>query len=451
MNNLTIDMLLDKVKQYNQSEVEYVKSAYDLAFQLHKGQFRQSGEPYIIHPLNVAYTLACMYADRDTICAGLLHDVLEDSDFTKKGIETIFNKDVANLVDGVTKISRMNFSTKQAQNLANTRKIITSLENDVRIVIIKLADRLHNMRTLEYKRPEKQQENALETMELFAPLAYYIGAYQIKSELEDISFRYLCPEKYQKISDLRVINTSQNNEEITKMMVKIKRTMMKNGIIGDVNIRVKNVYGIYKQLKEGHDINNIHDLFSIKIKAKNISDCYQVLGLIHQLYKPVNNKFKDYICNPKTNMYQSLHTTLFCPNGNLVQTQIRTYEMDDIDTYGLCAYWRTYRGNARAIMQEKLTKECQFYESLVDLDSSFTDNEEFINQVRNNLLSKQIYVYDACGNIIELPLGSTINDIYFKIDVSCGNLPVVNGEKVSPSYILKPKDRVKFLKKGTSY
>ena len=451
MDNLTVDMFLKQVKSYNPSGVDYIKTAYDLAERLHEGQFRQSGEPYIIHPLNVAYTLSCMYADRDTICAGLLHDVLEDSDFTKKGIEIVFNEDIANLVDGVTKISRMNFSTKQAQNLANTRKIITSLENDVRIVIIKLADRLHNMRTLEFKKPEKQQENAIETMELFAPLAYYIGAYQIKSELEDISLRYLCPEEYQKISDLRTISMSKNNEELIKMIGKIKRLMIKNGIDGDINIRVKNVYGIYKQLKEGHDIDNIHDLFSIKVKVKKISDCYQVLGLIHQLYKPINDKFKDYICNPKTNLYQSLHTTLFGPNGILVQTQIRTYEMDDIDTYGLCAYWLTYRGNARAIMQQTLTKNCQFYNSLVDIDSSFSDNEEFIRQVRNNLLSEQIHIYDACGNIIELPQGSTINDAYFKLDTSDGNIPFVNGIKVDSDYILKPKDRVKFLKKGTSY
>lgn len=299
MNSITLQNLLDKVKEYSPSSVESAKKAYEYAEILHSEQTRQSGEPYIIHPLNVAYILAEMHADSDTVCAGLLHDTIEDTNITKIDISHDFNQNIANLVDGVTKLSKMNFSSKKDRNYANTRKIITGINEDVRIIIIKLADRLHNMRTLQFKSELKQKENALETMEIFVPLAYYIGAYRIKSELEDLSLQYLKPDMYKQIK-----NKKQNLEAVSKscleeMLYKIKELLNNKKIPNEIKVRTKNIYGIYKKLNEGHKLSDIHDLLALKIMVDEVDNCYKTLGLIHSEYYPINNKFKDYICNPK--------------------------------------------------------------------------------------------------------------------------------------------------------
>ena len=319
MNNITLNDLLVKLEEYNKEEVEIVKKAYEYADNLHSGQKRQSGEPYISHPLNVAYILAEMHADRDTICAGLLHDTLEDTNITKEDIAHDFNQNIANLVDGVTKLSKMNFSSKQDQNYANTRKIITGITEDVRIIIIKLADRLHNMRTLQFKSEFKQKENALETMEIFVPLAYYIGAYRIKSELEDLSLRYLKPDMYKRIEERKLKLEEKSEASLKEMLYKIQTLLNDNNIPNEIKVRTKNIYGIYKRLNEGHKLSDIHDLLALKIMVESIANCYYTLGMIHKEYHPINDKFKDYICNPKTNMYQSLHTTVglstvYCTN-----------------------------------------------------------------------------------------------------------------------------------------
>ena len=275
MNKLTIDDLLNLVKSYNPDEVENIKRAYYYADNLHSGQKRQSGEPYITHPLNVAYILAEMHADRDTVCAGLLHDTLEDTHITKEDISHDFNPEIAALVDGVTKISKLNFSTKQEQNVANTRKIITGITSDVRIIIIKLADRLHNMRTLEYKTEFKQKENSLETMDIFVPLAYYIGAYRIKSELEDLSFRYLKPDIYMSLLEKNKKIEEENKNLLLEMKYKIENILKDNNIPNEIKVRTKNIYGIYKRLHEGEKLSDIHDLFSLKIMVDEINDCYR--------------------------------------------------------------------------------------------------------------------------------------------------------------------------------
>ncbi|CDE74006.1 relA/SpoT family protein [Clostridium sp. CAG:451] len=334
---LTIDDLLNVVKEYNNEEVDYVKKTYDFASYLHDGQIRQSGEPYITHPLNVAYILAEMHADRDTLCAGLLHDTLEDTNVTKEEIERLFNQDVAKLVDGVTKISKLNFSTKQDQNLANTRKIITGITEDVRIIIIKLADRLHNMRTLEFKSEFKQKENSMETMDIFVPLAYCIGAYRLKSELEDLSLKYLYPDKYKRIEETKLKVESDSSYCLEEMLATINELLTNKGIPHEIKVRTKNIYGIYKRLEQGHKVSDIHDLLALKVMVDDIANCYYTLGLVHSKYHPINNKFKDYISNPKTNRYQSLHTTVFGLDDRLVQTQIRTFEMDKIASFGLTA------------------------------------------------------------------------------------------------------------------
>lgn len=454
MNELTLNDLLDNVKKYNEEGIKEIERAYYYALALHEGQYRQSGEPYITHPLNVAYILSEIHADTDTICAGLLHDTLEDTEITKEQIAKDFNEEIANLVDGVTKISKLNFSSKTDQNMANTRKIITSITSDVRIIIIKLADRLHNMRTLDFKTEFKQKENSMETMDIFVPLAYYIGAYRIKSELEDLSLKYLYPEKYKKIEDIKIRIEDESKNCLQEMYLTINNILTDKKIPNEIKIRTKNIYGIYKRLNEGHKVSDIHDLLALKIMVSDIANCYQTLGLIHEKYHPINDKFKDYICNPKTNMYRSLHTTVFGPEDRLVQTQIRTFDMDKVASFGLSAYWDIKKGNARDIMQEDLKGKYQFFKSLVEINQVFADNQEFVRQVKSELFADKIYVYTTKGDVIELPKGSTAIDFAYKIHSDIGNTmisAVVNDKNVSPDYILKNKDRVRIITDIMSY
>ncbi len=448
MNNLTVNDLLSKVAEYNIEGLEMVKKAYYYAEELHKGQKRQSGEDYITHPLNVAYTLAEMYADTDTLCAALLHDTLEDTKITKEQIAIDFNNDVANLVDGVTKISRMNFATKQEQNLANTRKIITSITNDVRIIIIKLADRLHNMRTLQFKSEFKQKENAKETLLLYVPLADRLGMHIIKSELEDLSLKYYNSDAYQRVRDIRMKIDEDTKQCREEMLQTINKVLTNANIPHELKIRTKNIYGIYKRLEQGQKLSDIHDLLALKILVDNVAKCYPTLGLVHDKYFPMNNRFKDYIANPKTNLYSSLHTTVFGADGRLVQIQIRTFEKEKVASYGLTAFWNINKGNARNIMQEDLKNKYQFFESLVEIDQTFADNQEFVEHIQQELLSQRVYVYTKKGEIIELPSGSTAIDLAYKIHTELGNKMVgatVNDNPVDCDYILHNKDRVRII------
>ena len=454
MNSITINDLLINLSEYNPDAISDVKKAYDYASYLHNGQVRQSGDPYISHPLNVAYILSEMHADCDTVCAGLLHDTLEDTNIKKEDIAHDFNQNVANLVDGVTKLSKMNFSSKQDQNYANTRKIITGITDDVRIIIIKLADRLHNMRTLEFKSEFKQKENSLETMEIFVPLAYYIGAYRIKSELEDLSLKYLKPDVYKRIGEKKIKLEETFDDILKEMLYKIETLLNDRNIPNEIKVRTKNIYGIYKRLSEGHKLSDIHDLLALKIMVDEIENCYIGLYLVHSKYKPINDKFKDYICNPKTNMYRSLHTTVFGPEDRLVRTQIRTFDMDKIASFGLTAYWDIEKGKARDVMQDDLKQKYQFFKSLIEINSIFGDNQEFVNQVKNELFANKIYVYTTKGDIIELPIGSTIIDYAYKLDTDIGNTMVgafVNDEYVPVDYVLHNKDRVRIVTNELSY
>ena len=443
--NITVDDLLKNISSYNSNveELEIIRKAYDYASYLHDGQTRQSGEPYVTHPLNVAYILSDMHADTDTICAALLHDVLEDTTATKEDISNMFNDEVAKLVDGVTKISKMNFSSKAECNLANTRKIILGLTEDVRIIIIKLADRLYNMRTLEFKSEFKQKENSLETMEIFVPLAYYIGAYRIKSELEDISFRYLKPDKYLELLEKLDKSNVSNERCLEEMLFDINEILSCNSIPHEIKVRTKNIYGIYKRLEEGHKMSDIHDLLSLKIMVDEIKNCYVAMGLIHSKYKPINDKFKDYICNPKTNLYSSLHTTVFGPDEKLVQTQIRTFDMDKVASFGLATYWDINKGVAREVMQEDLKTKSQLFKSLTDINLMFKDNQDFVTQIKSELFADKIYIYTSNGRVIELPKGSNIIDLacYSGIEhILVG--AKVNDQLVPVDYELKNKDRV---------
>lgn len=448
MNDLKLEDLINKLSEYNNEGIGIVKKAYEYASELHKGQYRQSGEPYIIHPLNVAYILAEMHADIDTICAGLLHDTLEDTKVTKEEIIADFNISVANLVDGVTKFAKMNFLSKQEQNIANTRKIILSITEDVRIIVIKLADRLHNMRTLNFKSSYKQKEISLETLELFAPLAYYIGAYRIKSELEDLSLLYLKPDTYKRIEEKKLIVEDRYRDMLNEMLVTIQELLNNRNIPNEIKIRTKNIYGVYRRLTEGQKLSDIHDLLALKIMVKEIEQCYISLGIIHKKYHPMNECFRDYICNPKTNMYQSLHTTIIGDDARLVQAQIRTFEMDKVASFGLTTYWDIQENDARDIMQQELKEKYQFFKSLTEINCMFSDNKSFVKQVMNEILTENVYVYTTKGDIVELPKGSTIIDFAYKIHTDVGNNmigAIVNDKEVPVDYVLKNKDRVKIV------
>ena len=454
--NITIDELIEKFKKYNNNEkdIELIRRAYDYAEKKHFGQKRISGDDYILHPLNVALILTEISADAPCMAAALLHDTIEDSDATKEEIEKLFGSEVALLVDGVTKLSKMNFSSKQEQHFANTRKIIAGITEDVRIIIIKLADRLHNMRTLGFKSEIKQKENALETMEIFVPLAYCIGAYRIKSELEDLSLRYLKPDIYKSLEEKKFAIEKNSDACLKEMLYKIQTLLNDKNIPNEIKVRTKNIYGIYKRLSEGHKLSDIHDLLALKVMVDEVEKCYVTLGLIHSKYRPLNSKFKDYICNPKTNMYRSLHTTVFGPDDRLVQTQIRTFSMDKVASFGLTAYWDIEKGNARNIMQEELKQKFQFFRSLSEINSTFSDNQQFVSQVKNELFADKVYVYTTKGNIIELPKGSTVIDYAYKLDTDIGNTMVgafVNDEYVTVDYVLHNKDRVRIITNELSY
>lgn len=302
------------------------------------------------------------------------------------------------------------------------------------------------MRTLEYKKEIKQKENALETIEIFVPLAYYIGAYRIKSELEDLSLKYLKPDLYKRIEDKKIIVEEESKPSLNEMVNNISNTLEDKN--HGIKVRTKNIYGIYKRLEEGNKISDIHDLLALKIMVDEIDDCYITLRKVHELYHPINSRFKDYICNPKTNLYQSLHTTVFGPEERLVQTQIRTFDMDKVASFGLTSYWDINKGEARNVMQKDLREKSQFFNSLKDINKSFLDNKEFVSKIKKELLSNNIYVYNMNGEVIELPLGSTPVDLAYKMGPDYGNTlvaAVVNGEYVSLDYPLSNKDIVKII------
>ena len=446
--------LIDLVKGYNEEEVEKLIKAYEFACDAHKEQTRESGEPYIIHPINVCINLAKFHADGASLIAGMLHDVVEDTKYTIEEIETEFGSEVAKLVLGVTKISNIHFSSLDQARDANIRRIITSLNEDVRIIIIKLCDRLHNMRTLEFKAQKKQQRSAIETLSIYVPLAYFIGAFRLKCELEDICLSYLKPEVYEDL----VSKTDKIRKNYTKCISetenKISEVLSKNKINYEMRTKIINVYNIYRKIKKGYKINDIHDLVNIKVMVDDEEACYKTLMLVHKLFPPLNYKFKDYIAQPKTNMYRSLHTTVFGPDEKIIQIQIKTKEMDNINTYGLASYWNKYRELGSIKMQEALVNNYQFMDTLTDLDKTIKNDKSFVEKIKDEIFSNNIYVYTATGDIVELPQDSTPIDFAYKIHTKIGNhlsKCFVNGDEVSLDYKLQNKDRIIVIVKETSH
>ena len=448
MNDITLERLLIKMREYLNSDLSMVEKAYDLANQCHAGQYRDSGEPYITHPLNVAYILASMHLDIDTICAALLHDVVEDTPCTLDEIENEFNKTIRTLVDGVTKISNISFSSPKEKNIANTKKIISSVMIDVRIVIIKIADRLHNMRTIEVKTQEKRLKKAYETMDIFVPLAYSLGQYELKNELEDLAFKYLKPDDYKRTLELYQMIDVESRDSLNTMFWNIKESLSKENINNEIKTRIKHIYGIYTKLSSGLKLSEIHDLLNLKVLLDSIDECYLTLGRVHQIYHPVNDKFKDFICNPKTNHYQSLHTTVFAPDNRLVQVQIRTKDMENIACYGLPALWDIDKENTRESMQEKFKNRYQFYNDLKEINGYYSNNEEFVNEVKKELFADKIYVYTPDGEVVELPKGATVVDFAYKLGNYYGDKMsgvLINDQPAGINTKLKNNDRVRII------
>lgn len=445
--------LFELVRSYDEERLALVQKAYAYAYVAHDGKYRESGEPYIMHPVNVAYILAQNHADLDTICACLLHDVIEDTVITKEEIKKEFGHDIATLVDGVTKIRGMNFSTKEEQNLANIRKLMTGCIVDIRIILIKLADRLHNMRTLGYKKKkEKIIENARETLNVYVRLANYVGVNRIKEELEDLSLQYLEPSRYLEIQSIKKEVENESRSCLEAMKENIERMLLEREVESFIKIRTKNIYGIYKSLERGEKLPNIHDLLSLKIMVDDIEKCYLSLGLIHSKYRHMNGSFKDYIGNPKTNMYRSLHTTVFGEENRLVQNQIRTFEMDAVASFGLMNYWNMDYDHAKERMQEDMMNNGRFLKSLVELNQTIEDNNQFLKQVEKQILSDRIYVYTRRGDIRDLPVGATAYDFahIMNLDMTSDTMQaIVNGEIVPNDYLLRDNDRVRIIL-GTS-
>ena len=453
----TIEDLLEKAKTYltKQEELDKIKKAYEFAETHHQGQFRKSGEAYIIHPIHVSVILTTIYADCDTICAGLLHDVIEDCDVERKELEEEFGKEVAFLVDGVSKLGRLHFSTENEYLIEYYKKIIVGMSEDVRVIIIKLADRLHNMRTLWALSPERQKANAKETLEILAPIAGHLGIHKIKSELEDLSLRYMKPEVFYDIAE-KLNNTKlERDKYVHEMMEDVSDILDRHGIKHEIKGRSKSIYSIYRKLDKGRKFSDIYDLLALRVFVNTEEECYQVLGLVHSKYKPIPNRFKDYVAMPKPNMYQSLHTTVFGIDGYLFEIQIRTYEMDEIAENGIAAHWAYKEGktNGKDIFKNSTEKKLQFFKEIIELNEEKMSTEDFVASVKDEVLNNNIYVFTPKGDVFELPIGATPIDFAYKIHTQVGETMVgalVNNSIVPLDYQLRNNDIVKIQTSKTS-
>ena len=439
-----LDDIVEKVKAYNpEANVDLLRKAYVFSAKVHKGQIRLSGEPYLSHPMEVAGLLADMRLDEATIAAGILHDTVEDTHTTLEEIREIFGKDIAHLVDGVTKIGRFQFSSKAIEQAENFRKMILAMAKDIRVVLIKLADRLHNMRTLEPIHPDKRKAIAQETLDIYAPLANRFGIGWMKSELEDLSLKYLEPKIYQEIlGKLREkrVETERYIKEVRDIIAKKLET---NGLKGRVSGRVKHIYSIYRKMeKQGMDFNKVHDLLAFRIIVGTIKECYEALGIIHSAWKPMPGRFKDYIAMPKANMYQSLHTTVIGPYGERIEVQIRTEEMHRIAEEGIAAHWMYKEGK---VPDGKEDKRFAWLRQILEWQQDLKDPREFLESVKGDLFPEEVYVFTPKGDVKELPRGSTPVDFAYSIHTEVGNRCAgakVNGRMVSLRYQLKNGDVV---------
>lgn len=443
--NLDFEMLLDKIKTYNKNkdQLKMIQKAYNLAEEKHHGQFRKSGEAYIIHPLNVAYILTDIKADYETICAAILHDTIEDTDLTLNDLEKEFTHTVRILVDGVTKINKLDLGADKDAEIATQRKILVGMTEDVRVIILKMADRLHNLRTLWALQEHRQKYNAKETLDILVPIAHRLGIYKLKSELEDLSLRYLKPDVYFGIVET-LNKTKQERDSIVNDMLKsVSKLLSDNGIKHEIKGRAKSIYSIYKKMDKGKSFSDIYDLNALRIFVKTVPECYQALGIVHSKYTPKPKRFKDYIAMPKSNGYQSLHTTVFGNNGYLFEIQIRTYEMDQVAENGIASHW-SYKEGLKTHTKDLMEQKLEFFKSIMELQEE--NDEHFIESVKQDIFENTIYVFTPNGKIIELPAESTPIDFAYKVHTDIGNTMVgamVNDNIVPLTYKLKTNDIVK--------
>lgn len=442
-----IEQLIEKILSYNpEADVDKVREAYDYAEKHHEGQKRNSGEDYIVHPFNVALILAEMNMDVSTIIAGLLHDTIEDTDVTYDDVKERFGEEVAILVEGVTKLKMLSYQTKQEKQAENIRKMVLAMAKDIRVVIVKFADRLHNMRTLEYMTPEKKHDKALETIEIYAPLADRLGMSRVKSELEDLSLRYLDPENYYNLVDMVNRRRSEREALIQSLIDDISKQLKRMGIAADINGRPKNFYSIYKKMmKKGKTFEEIYDLQAIRILVDDVKDCYGALGVVHTMYKPIPGRFKDYISMPKQNKYQSLHTTVIDDNGETFEVQIRTWEMHKTAEYGIAAHWKYKEGAKKSTsFDENLT----WLRQLLEWQKDLKDPNEFMETLKVDFFADEVFVFTPNGDVINLPDNSTPIDFAYRVHTAVGNTCVgakINGRIVSLSHKLNNGEIVEVI------
>lgn len=444
--------LIEIIKSYQPDETcENIRKAYELADEAHKEQKRVNGDPYILHPLAVAEILADMEIDTTTVTASLLHDVVEDTEYMLEDIERIFGKEVAFLVDGVTKLNRLDYRTKEDQQVNSMRKMFLAMAKDIRVVVIKLADRLHNMRTLKYMRSEKQKRIAQETLEIYAPLAHRLGIFNIKWELEDLSFRYMEPDKYYDLVDQMKEKRKVREEIVNEAIDVLKKTLTESSISFEINGRPKHFYSIYKKMKkDNRDLSQIYDLYAIRVIVDTVQDCYGVLGIVHSLWKPLPYRFKDYIAMPKPNNYQSLHTTVIGTRGQPVEIQIRTWDMHHIAEYGVAAHWRYKEGRA----SQKATgfdEKMGWLRNLLEWQDT-SNPQEFVNALKLDAFSDEVFVFTPRGDVIDLPQGAIPIDFAYRIHTDVGHRCVgakVNGKIVPLDYALKNGDIVEVITSKT--
>ena len=446
--------LISSVRKYHPSaDISMIQKAYEVAKEAHKDQKRKSGEPYIIHPLCVAIILADLELDKETIVAGLLHDAVEDTWMTDEEVEKEFGSEVALLVDGVTKLGQLNYSKDKVELQAeNLRKMFLAMAKDIRVILIKLADRLHNMRTLQYMRPEKQQEKARETMDIYAPIAMRLGISKIKVELDDLSLKYLKPDVYYDLVDKVSLRKSERQEFVNGIVKQVKQHMDDAGIKAQVAGRIKHFFSIYKKMvNQDKTIDQIYDLFAVRILVDTVKDCYAALGVIHEMYKPIPGRFKDYIAMPKPNMYQSLHTTLIGPNGQPFEIQIRTFEMHKTAEYGIAAHWKYKESSDGKVPVDKSEEEkLNWLRQILEWQRDMSDNREFMSLLKNdlNLFADSVYCFTPQGDVKNLPTGSTPIDFAYSVHSAVGNRMVgarVNGKLVPIEYEIQNGDRIEII------
>ncbi|MNS13336.1 GTP pyrophosphokinase [compost metagenome] len=447
-----IERLLEKASAYiNEQDMICIREAYDFAEQAHHGQVRKSGEPYILHPLAVAEIVVGMQMDSLSIIAALLHDVVEDTTVSLKEIKEKFGSDCAMLVDGLTKLERIRFQSKEEQQNENYRKMFIAMAQDIRVIVIKLADRLHNMRTLKYQSEESQRRIAYETLEIFCPIAHRLGISAIKWEMEDIALRYLNPQQYYRIANLMHKKRAEREEYIENVISRISEKLAEMGISADLSGRPKHLYSVYKKMStKNKQFNEIYDLLAIRIIVDNIKDCYATLGIIHTLWKPMPGRFKDYIAMPKANMYQSLHTTVVGPTGEPTEVQIRTYEMHRTAEFGIAAHWAYKEGSENAGPQNKMP----FFREILELQHEAKDASEFVESLKMDFFSDLVFVFTPQGEVIELPAGSVPLDFAYRIHTEVGNRTIgakVNSRIVPLDHKLKTGDIVEILTSKHSY